>query len=80
MGFPSLATDYIEDGICLNPIFIPHTSATSLTEFGGRQYAIDCAVAPDGDAKEGYSLSEVIVIGTVVLKITKHHDFNWPVI
>lgn len=107
MGFPSPAVDYIEDGICLNRLFIPHPSATSLVEFGGLQYVIDSAavpgpgseicyeifgevaigkfmgraiITPDGDAIEGEALSEVIVIGTVVLTITQHYDFYGPVI
>jgi len=37
-------------------------------------------ITPDGDAIEGEALSEVIVIGTVVLTITQHHDFNGPLI
>jgi len=107
MGFPSPATDYIEDSICLNRLFIPHPSATSLVEFGGLQHVVDRSLAPgsgseicyeifgevaigkmmgraiitpDGDAIEGEGLSEVIVIGTVVLTITQHHDFNGPAI
>lgn len=107
MGFPSPATDYIEDGICLNRLFIPHPSATSLVEFGGLQYVIDRSVTPgpgsvvcyemfgevaigkfmgraiitpDGDAIEGEALSEVIVLGAVVLTITQHFDFNGPAI
>lgn len=107
MGFPSPATDYIEDSICLNRLFIPHPSATSLVEFGGLQYIIDRSLSPgsgsvicyeifgevaigkmmgraiitqDGDAIEGDALSDVIVIGTVVLTITQHHDFNGPLI
>lgn len=107
MGFPSPATDYIEDGICLNRLFIPHPSATSLVEFGGLQYVIDSAAVPgpgseicyemfgevaigkmmgksiitsDGDAIEGEALSEVIVLGAVVLTITQHFDFNGPAI
>lgn len=107
MGFPSPATDYIEDGICLNRLFIPHPSATSLVEFCGLQYVIDSAavpgsgseicyeifgevaigkfmgraiITPDGDAIEGEALSEVIVLGAVVLTITQHFDFNGPAI
>lgn len=107
MGFPSPATDYIEDSICLNRLFIPHPSATSLVEFGGLQYVIDSAavpgpgseicyeifgevaigkfmgraiITPDGDAIEGEALSEVIVLGAVVLTITQHFDFNGPAI
>jgi len=107
MGFPSPAVDYIEDGICLNRLFIPHPSATSLVEFGGLQYVIDSAavpgpgseicyeifgevaigkfmgraiITPDGDAIEGEALSEVIVLGAVVLTITQHFDFNGPAI
>lgn len=106
-GFPSLATDYIEDGICLNRLSIPHPSATSIVEFGGLQYVIERSLATvsgsvicykvfgevangklmgraiitqDGDAIEGGALSDVTVIGTVVLTITQHHDFNCPAI
>lgn len=107
MGFPSPATDYIEDSVCLNRLFIPHPSSTSLVEFGGLQYVIDRSVTPgsgseicyevfgevaigkfmgraiitpDGDSIEGEALSDVIVLGAVVLTITQHHDFNGPAI
>lgn len=47
MGFSSPATDYIEDGICLNRLFIPHPSATSLVEFGGLQYVFTAHWRPE---------------------------------
>ncbi|MCP2232894.1 phage repressor protein [Erwinia aphidicola] len=107
MGFPSPATDYIEDSICLNRLFIPHPSSTSLVEFGGLQYVVDSSMAPangseiyyeifgeigigklmgksiitpEGEALEGQVMEEVIVLGTVVLTITSHYDWNGPTI
>ncbi|WP_336798208.1 hypothetical protein [Erwinia aphidicola] len=107
MGFPSPATDYIEDSVCLNRLFIPHPSATSLVEFGGLQYVIDRSLAPgngsvicyeifgevaigkimgraiitpEGEALEGQVMEEVIVLGTVILTIIFHYDWNVPTI
>lgn len=37
-------------------------------------------VTPDGEAIEGEALSEVIVMGKVILTITQHYDFNGPAI
>jgi len=107
MGFPSPATDYIEDGICLNRLFIPRPSSTSLVDFGGLQYVVDSSmtpangseiyyeifgevgigklmgksiITPDGEVLEGQIMEEVIVLGTVVLTITAHYDWNRPTI
>ena len=107
MGFPSPAVDYIEDGICLNCLFIPRPSSTSLVDFGGLQYVVDSSIIPangseiyyeifgevgigklmgksiitqDGEALEGQIMEEVIVLGTVVLTITAHYDWNRPTI
>lgn len=107
MGFPSPAVDYIEDGICLNRLFIPRPSSTSLVDFGGLQYVVDSSMTPangseiyyeifgevgigklmgksiitqDGEALEGKIMEEVIVLGTVVLTITAHYDWNRPTI
>ncbi|MBP2155773.1 hypothetical protein [Erwinia rhapontici] len=39
-----------------------------------------CIVTPDGDVIEGEALSEVIVMGKVVLTITQHYDWGCPTI
>ncbi|NKG32510.1 DNA polymerase V [Erwinia rhapontici] len=39
-----------------------------------------CIITPEGEAIEGEALSEVIVIGKVVLTITPLYDFNGPAI
>lgn len=37
-----------------------------------------CIVTPDGEVIEGEALSEVIVMGKVILTITQHYYFNGP--
>lgn len=39
-----------------------------------------CIVTPDGESIEGEALSEVIVMGRVILTITQHYDWGRPTI
>lgn len=39
-----------------------------------------CIITPDGEAIEGEALSEVIVMGKVILTITQHYDWGRPTI
>ncbi|WP_431022590.1 DNA polymerase V [Erwinia rhapontici] len=39
-----------------------------------------CIITPDGESIEGEALSEVIVMGKVILTITQHYDWGRPTI